>query len=149
MTADFDYQAHVERELDGDYVFTTAAAIAGALAANQPLEVCWQPGDGTRYDLIITPVLALKAAPPRIAAFRGDPGTPVEWDKHCALGVSREPGKAVVAWIEHGAVGLDLACGGFHGGYVTGLFRTVDASGYALAWLFNATGEAFQAGVAL
>lgn len=169
-----DAREYVEGRLDAPYVASTAAAVADALARRVPMEVCFQPGDGTRYDLVFTPVLALESAPPRVASMRchecrgsgqkilqvaggdnispcrecGGSGRtpPQEWDRLCSFGVSREPFKAVVAWTDHGAFGADLACGGFQGDYIAEIFGTTVGSGLALAHLFNLTAEAVERG---
>jgi hypothetical protein len=125
----------VGARLDAAYVREVAKAVASALADGAPVEVAFQPGDGTRYDLVFVPVQALRTAPPR----RTTSG--VEWDDRAALGVSRHVGAAVVSWVGHGAHGLDLAVGGFVGEYLAALYGTTVGSGYALAHLLERVAE--------
>jgi hypothetical protein len=133
----------IERELDMPYVGRVAAAVASALRADTVIAANWQPGDGTCYRLVFVPIENLPHAPPRIAPL-GDDEVPRAWDERCSFGLSREPGKALVTWVDNGASGFDLSCGGFVGGYVAKCFRTTEGSGVALALLFNLIAEKFQ-----
>lgn len=130
--------AFVEARLEMDYVRETALWVARSLRAGGPaLEVCLQPGDGTRYDLAFVPLQALGTAPPRVKDGKA-------WDAQCAFGVDRQRGTALVVWPGHGAAGLDLRSGGFEPVYLQELYDTTLGSACALALLFNAVGDAFR-----
>lgn len=137
-----EIEDQVEQRLDMRYVKHVAASVARCLRDGAPIEVAFQPGDGTRYDLVFVPVQSLRVAP----AMRTSSGSgTVGWDSRCALGVSRHVGAAVVAWIDHGVVGLDLSCGGFVAEALANLYRTTVPSGAALAILFEQIAKATRA----
>lgn len=121
-------------QLDMAYVAMVAESVAGWLAKGDAVEVNYQPGDMTAYHLVFTPIGDIAVAPSK------DPSS--RWEARCEFGVPRVLGAAVVAWVGHGAAALDLATGGYHGGYVEGLYGNPGtASGWALAILFNAISD--------
>lgn len=128
----------VKGELDWPYVEAVAEDVAAALWEGAPMEACFQPGDGTRYDLVFVPLQGIAAAPPRVK----DGET---WSRTVAAGIDRDRGTALVAYLRHGAAGLDFRSGGFGGGYLAGLFGVTDGSGCALALLFNEVSARFVA----
>lgn len=130
-----DIREYVAERLDQRYVRQVARDVAQAVRDGVPIEVCFQPGDGTRYDLLFVPVHELRAARGRAVEGQSD------WDHRCAFGVSRHVGATVVAWTGHGAAGLDLACGGFVGEYLAELYGTTLGSGAALEMLLDAVAE--------
>lgn len=131
----FDF---VKERLDEDYVRQTAGAVAAALRGQgEPIGVAFQPGDGTRYDLVFVPVQNLRHAPGRVK--NGE-----TWGAAPELGISREPGTALVSWPRHGAIGLDLRTGGFEPVYLLELFDTTLGSACTLAILFEAIAEALR-----
>lgn len=128
--------------LDGPYVDKIANEVAVALWTGTPVEVNFQPGDGTRYQLVFLPLQNLKSASPRIAPM-GD-GEPVSWGDRCSFGVHpRVPGKALVVYVDKGAVAFDFTSGGYVGAYLARLFDVTFGSGETLEILFEKIVETF------
>jgi hypothetical protein len=109
--------------LDRGYIGQTSRAIAQAIRDGVPIEVNFQPGDGSRYELVFVPIHDIRVAPPRVARIQGLDDGPHQWDAHCSFGVSRVLGATLIAWKDHGATALDLSHGGWHPGYLSGLFE--------------------------
>jgi hypothetical protein len=128
----------VREELDLDYVEEVARAVAASLRRGEPLGVAFQPGDGTRYDLLFVPTQSLRHAAGRVVGGE-------RWGAVTDFGISREPGTAFVAWYRSGGAGFDFRSGGFEPVYLNEVFSTTMGSACALAILFNATAEAFGA----
>jgi len=135
MEQERDPRAH----LDHDYVGQTAAAVAACLREGVPIEVNYQPGDMTSYQLVFVPLQEIRCAPGRRARSAGQ----VDWEPRCQFGVSRSVGCALIAWVGHGATALDLAAGHWVAGYISGLF-TGSGNCEALAALFDAVAEEFS-----
>lgn len=128
--------AMVEAELDGEYVRDVALWVARSLRVGLPIGAAFQPGDGTRYDLVFLPVQGLQHAPGRVV--RGEP-----WPAETDFGISREPGTAFVAWYRNGSSGFDFRSGGFEPIYLGEIFDTTAGSACTIAVLFNAIADAF------
>lgn len=72
-----DYQ---HPELDLLYIDGVAADVAATLHDRECAEVCYQPGDGTRYGLVFVPLRSL--VPARARVKNGQ-----EWDRHSCGGM--------------------------------------------------------------
>lgn len=123
-------------DLDLAYVDQAAHDVADVLTRTVlSAEVCFQPGDGTRYPLVFVPVVALVAARPRVVDGR-------EWATRAVEGLGDYDRNAfLVAWVEGACYPLRL--GGRHGmglaaSYVAEHWKTTMGSGATLALLFRA-----------
>lgn len=75
----------VASELDLEYVDAVASDLARILAGGGVAEACYQPGDGTRYALVIVPLASLRAAQPRVKDGN-------VWERHAVSGMKRRDG---------------------------------------------------------
>jgi hypothetical protein len=130
--------AYVEGRLDMGYVRDVARYVAASLRGQgQPIGVAFQPGDGTRYDLLFTPIQALRFAPARVVDGN-------DWGLEAEFGISREPGTAVVVWGRNGAAGFDFRTGGFEPVYLNEIFETTMGSACTITILFEAIAADFN-----
>lgn len=67
-------------DLDLAYIEDVASDLAAALHGGQPAEVAYQPGDGTFYGLVFTPLRRLATARPRVKDG-------VQWDRRSCRGM--------------------------------------------------------------
>jgi hypothetical protein len=102
-------QGWVDWDLDLEYIDAVAYQIALFLADGVPAEAAYQPGDGTFYGLVFTPLRALHSGRPRVVDG-------VTWDRHAVRGMKNRGGDDSA---EHGAAFYDL-------------------NGYLLSWLDHA-----------
>ena len=72
-----DYQ---HPDLDLLYIDGVAADVAATLHDRECAEVCYQPGDGTRYGLVFVPLRSLVPARARVKDGQ-------EWDRHSCGGM--------------------------------------------------------------
>ena len=96
---------YVHPDLDYDYVWSVAGKMARSIRAGHPVECAYQPGDGTRYGIVIVPLDLLKrvqasgggtAGSVRLASLIMEPAFS-GWDYDGAhLVVIAEHGSAVV-----------------------------------------------------
>lgn len=142
----------VDPGLDFGYIDGVAADIAAILAHEpRPAEVCYQPGDDTRYPLVFVPLVTLINARPRVVDG-------VAWEQHAVSGMANknrssdrvagaefyEPHGYLVVWVDHAAYPLRLGDRGvLASGYIaehwkTGSSDRLDASAVSLAILFRA-----------
>lgn len=146
-------QRLVDPQLDLGYIDGAAADVAAILHRDRrPAEVCYQPGDGTRYPLVFVPLTVLGTARPRVK--RGE-----EWERHAVAGVARpdrtdpapaadfyDPHAYLVVWVDHAAYPLRLGDRGvLAASYVCEHWKTggrgadqLDSSAVSLALLFRA-----------
>jgi hypothetical protein len=97
-------RAYADDRLDFAYIDEVACEAAYYLEDATPTEVNYQPGDGTRYPLVIVPLRALFSAPPRVVD-----GT--AWGRHAVDGMGHSPAVAaadyydptgyLVTWVGH------------------------------------------------
>lgn len=136
----------VMARLDLDYTRAVAAEVAASVRDGDPIGVNWQPGDGTRYSLMIVPLPERL----RLALGRTFPDGK-QWEAEPLFGRqnldgSIRPHQAVVSLIGAGGTGgahaLDLSSGGFVGPYVSELYDVGAGSGAALAILLDLIAEA-------
>lgn len=94
-------------QLDFDYIDEVAYDIAWALRSHRAVEAAYQPGDGTFYGLVFTPLYTLLTARERVKDGVG-------WDRHACRGQRFEPsgryspGGFLVSYIEHAAYPIRL-----------------------------------------
>lgn len=135
----------VAPDLDFDYIDGLASDLADILQTSVA-ECVYQPGDGTRYPLVITPLFMLRHGRPRVKDGS-------VWEQHAISGV-RAPNAAdgdqgfafydttgfLVSWIEHAAYPIRL--GGGRGtlaaSYVAEHWDAGQGSGATLAILLRA-----------
>lgn len=121
-------------DLDLEYIDASARELAASLRTRVlSTEIAYQPGDGTFYGIVFTPLAGLITAPPRVKSG-------VEWDRHAVRGLDYEDGNVLVSWIEHQAYPLALAGRqrDIAANYVAEHWGTSLASGVTLALLFRA-----------
>lgn len=70
---------YVHPDLDLDYIDGLAADLASILQT-EVAEAVYQPGDGTRYPLVIVPLAIVRAGRPRVK-------NGVAWERHAASGM--------------------------------------------------------------
>lgn len=142
---------YLDGDLDYAYVDALAADMADLLQTSVA-ECCYQPGDGTRYPLVIVPLFMLRHGRPRVVE-----GT--EWERHAVSGISHpdidvknyrqaqtrvgadyyHPNGYLISWVEHACYPLRLGDRGIlTGDYVGDHWGTSISSGVALAILFRA-----------
>lgn len=109
-----DRRAETLARLDGTYVETVAREVAAVLSRGRPVEACYQPGDGTRYGLVFTPLWKLMAAPPRVASIGGWSSAPVAWPGRACDGIVYEFGATLISLVGRAAYPLNLGLGRRH-----------------------------------
>lgn len=133
--------------LDYAYIDSVGKYVATCLDAKLSVEACYQPGDGTCYNLVFTPLTGLETAPPRHA------DTDVPWEQHAVKGIrsgrdTRDfqpsrlfyPANALlVTWIGQASYPINLP-NHMTADYTGQKFNTSIVSGFALAILFRAIG---------
>lgn len=77
---------YLHRDLDLPYVDALALDLARILSAGQVAEASYEPGDMTRYRLVIVPLSALRAGQARVSP-RGSVG-----NRHAVVGMKRSGG---------------------------------------------------------
>lgn len=128
-------------DVDADYIQDVASAIASSLASSRPAGVCFQPGDGTAYRLVFTPLWTMGEAPARIVRGQRWAGVAVE-----GLGEYRF-GDVLISWVDHAAYPLRLVRGGdIASSYVGEKWGVIGASSITLALLFRAVASRLSAG---
>src|SRR4051812_17808853 len=105
-----DGGGYIER-LDYGYIESSAEEVARALRRGRPVEIAFQPGDGTFYGLVFTPLgisPQLETAAPRVKDG-------LEWDRHACKGVGvgldYGEGWALVSYVEHAACPFEILRG--------------------------------------
>lgn len=121
-------------ELDFEYIDASARELAASLRTRVlATEIAYQPGDGTFYGIVFTPLAGLITAPPRIKDG-------VEWDRHAVRGLDYEDGNVLVSLLDYAAYPLALAGRqrDIAANYVAECSNVSLASGVTLALLFRA-----------
>lgn len=140
----------VHEDLDWPYidgVATDVAAILASPGASGVAEVCYQPGDGTRYPLVFTPLRKLQHARPR--TWNGQ-----TWERHAVSGMASadraddavtgaefyDPRGYLVSRVEGASYPIRLGGGRGHlaASYVGEHWNARGSSACALAILFRA-----------
>lgn len=89
-----------DEEVDFDYIRSSGREVAAALAHGRAIEIAYQPGDGTRYPLVFTPLWTVETASPREVDG-------VRWDSRACPGVTDGEaypyGSVLVTRVERGA----------------------------------------------
>lgn len=139
IASDEVWRAHIDR-LDLAYVRATGEDIAVAIREGYVIEAAFQPGDGTRYDLVVVPLGydKIQFARPRVKEGR-------EWETIALDGfnTARKDGTAIlVVWNEHGAYPFDLASPAAWPYVAEKLANGNSASGITLSLLLIAAHEA-------
>lgn len=145
-------QGWVDPELDFEYIDRVAEDTAVILSRmiRASAEICYQPGDGTRYPLVIMPLQNLYATNPRVVDG-------ASWGRHAVSGIhNRDIGKAVnddldgedhygeegflISWVEHSCypVRLRRRVPDLAADYVAEHWKTSTTSACSLAILFRA-----------
>ncbi len=133
---------YLDPDLDFPYIDEAARDAAYFLADEAPVEVNYQPGDGTRYALVLVPLRSLFSARPRVKD-----GT--SWGRHSIDGMGHRPAVApadyydpngyLVTWVANASYPFRL--GGRDGhlaaSYVTEHMKTTMTSGCSIALLLR------------
>ena len=136
---------YVDPELDLAYIAGAAQDSAAILSAGHTLEINYQPGDGTRYGLVIVPLAHMEYARPRVKD-----GIP--WGRHAVSGVSRRaahaadnaadyysPDSYLVCWVDHACYPLILGSNNvIASDYIAEHWKPSLASAVSLALLLRA-----------
>lgn len=98
----------VDPHLDFDYIDTVAADVAAYLVTRDPVEANYQPGDGTRYKLVFTPLKGIGAASGRTVDGR-------QWGRRAIDGMSDpehpdyyDPSGCLLSFVEGGCYPIRL-----------------------------------------
>lgn len=137
-----------------DYVYIDAVAryVANCLVDKVSVEACYQPGDGTCYNLVFVPLVGLATAPPRHS------DTNVPWEQHAVKGVAAHrdvrdfqasrnfyaPTACLVTWVGYTSIAINFPIN-MTADYTGQKFTTSIVSGFALAVLLRAIGFHMEA----
>ncbi len=133
----------VDRGLDYDYIDGAAQAIATALRLGIPVEVNYQPGDGTRYKMVLVPLRGLVTAPERIVDGR-------PWGKHAIDGMKNpdhtcdldfyDPRGYLLSFVDGDSYPIRLGDrGDLSHDYIGSHWKLPDVSAVSVAILLRAT----------
>lgn len=124
-------------DLDLAYIDAVGNDLARLLRLGKPVEVNYQPGDGTRYPLVFVPLRDLASARPRVKDG-------VEWERHAVSGMGAaasggyDRGGYLVSWVEHGCYPIRLGDRGIlAASYVGAHWDCHGTSAVSLALLFR------------
>lgn len=141
--------AYTDPELDYAYIDGVASDISYALRRGASAETAYQPGDGTRYGLVLAPLATLVRVRPRIVDGRA-------WDSAAVSGMSGgpQPGDTIetlnlrpydqngylLSWLEHASYPIRL--GDRHNilaaSYIEEHWKTTTTSAVSIALLLRA-----------
>jgi hypothetical protein len=124
-----------DEHLDLPYIADVAEDVARALRGGKPAEVAYQPGDGTSYGLVFTPLSALERARPRVKDGR-------PWNANAVSGMgypAYEPGGYLVSHVENVAYPVRLGDRGvLSASYIEEHWKLPLASAVSVALLLRA-----------